>query len=74
MNMEEQLEKLLIKFNEFRCQKTFHDSETFVYARKAYDYCMTRNNGSHSGNSLAFANFTAGYLKAAFDAERGSLC
>jgi hypothetical protein len=67
------LEKLIGKFDEFRCQKTFHEADICIQHSRAYDYYATQHGGSHSGDRLAFANFVAGYLKAKLDAEQGVL-
>jgi hypothetical protein len=67
------LEKLIKKFEDFRCQKTVDESDIHVQQSRAYDYYETKHEGSHSGDRLAFANFVAGYLKAKLDAEQGNL-
>jgi hypothetical protein len=73
MNLEEQFGKILVKFDEFRCQKTFLETDIHIAHSKAYDYYATLHEGGHHGDRLAFANFVAGYLKAKIDAEQGNL-
>jgi hypothetical protein len=70
---EEELEKLLTRFENFQCQETFHDTDIYVNYLHAFDYYVATHEKVQHDKGVSFANFVAGYLKAKFDAEQGIL-
>jgi hypothetical protein len=68
----EEMKKLIIKFEDFLCQKTFHETEIHVRVLRAYDYYMACHKEDCREGGVPFANFVAGYLSAELDAKRNS--
>jgi hypothetical protein len=69
-----ELEGLLSRFENFQCQEMFHDADISIIRSQAYNYYIAQEKVQYSaGNSFAFANFVAGYLRAKIDAEQGNL-
>jgi hypothetical protein len=65
----EELEKLLTKFEDFCCQKTYPDSDIHTEYLRAYDYYLA-SHPMQAPTGFMFANFVAGYLRAKLDADK----
>jgi hypothetical protein len=65
----EEMKKLMIKFEDFLCQKTFHETGIYVNALNAGNYYRVCRREDPGKSNMLFA-FVAGYLTAEFDAKR----
>jgi hypothetical protein len=67
----EEMKELIIKFEDFLCQKTFHETEIYVNSLKACNYYRVCHREDSGKSDMLFA-FIAGYLSAELDAKRSN--
>jgi hypothetical protein len=69
-----EFKELLDKFENISCRTTLDDADISIIRSQAYNYYIAQEKVQYSvGNSFAFANFVAGYLRAKIDAEQSNL-
>lgn len=73
MISEEELEELLIRFENFQSQETFNDADIHIVYLRAFDYYVAAHEKVQHDKGVSFANFVAGYLKAKLDAKQGNI-
>jgi hypothetical protein len=66
---EKELEDLLTRFENFQCQETFHDTDTYIFYLRAFDYYVSTHENVQHDKGVSFANFVAGYLIAKSDGK-----
>jgi hypothetical protein len=70
MTSEKELEELLVRFENFQCQETFHDTSIYLVYMQAFNYYVATHENVQHDKAVSFANFVAGYLRAGIDSKQ----